>query len=106
MKVAKALDLHGELIPLSIHGNQAERLVCEMLSPARLKNSFHIVEISNTGSKIYSAGDGLVRFTRYAPGGKITFAAVSRIKLFRQILRWTYYQGTRLRAASKSCSIR
>ena len=105
MRVAKVLDLHGELIPVSIHAKQAQRLVRGNLSPNRLKSSFHIVEITNSGSKIYSAGDGLVRLTRYAPGGKITFAAVSRIKFFRQVLRWTYYQGTRLRAASKSCSI-
>ncbi len=99
------LDLQGKLIPVSIHGKQAEGLVRGSLSSRRLKSSFHIVEVSNSGAEIYSAGDGLVRLTRYAPAGKLTFAVVSRIKLFRQVLRWSYYQVSRLRTASKSCSM-
>ena len=49
MRVAKVLDLHGELIPVSIHAKQAQRLVRGNLSPNRLKSSFHIVEITNSG---------------------------------------------------------
>jgi hypothetical protein len=105
MKVVKLLDLHGKLTPVSIHGKQAERLVYGILSATRLKSSFHIVEVSDAGSEIYSAGDGLVRLTRYAPAGRVTYSMVSHVKLFRQALRWSYYQATRLREASKSCSL-
>ncbi len=59
MKVAKVLDLHDELIPVSIHGKQAERLVRGILSQTRLKSSFHIVEISNSGSKSTAPETGL-----------------------------------------------
>jgi hypothetical protein len=101
----KLLDLHGKLTPVSIHADQAEGLVRGLLSTRRLKSSFHIVELSNSGAEIYSAGDGLVRLTRYAPAGKLTFAIVSRVKFFRQLLRWTYYQASKIRDASKSCSL-
>lgn len=104
MKLAKALDLHGKLTPVSINGEAAEGLVNGKMSVTRLKNSFHILEVSSGSSEIYSAGDGLVRLTRYTPAGRFTYAIVSRIKFFRQIVRWSYYQATRLRSASKSCS--
>jgi predicted DCC family thiol-disulfide oxidoreductase YuxK len=105
MKLAKVLDLHRRLTPISIHGRQAEILVAGVISPTRLKNSFHVVEVRDGIAEVFSAGDGLIRLTRYAPGGKITFAAVSRIKSIRQALRWSYFQMTRIRSASKTCSV-
>jgi hypothetical protein len=106
MKIVKTVDLQRKLTPVSIHGRQAEKLARGFISPKRLKSSFHVIEVSGSGRQvIYSAGDGLVRLTRYAPGGKITFAVVSRVKLFRQALRWSYYQMTRIRNGSKTCSI-
>jgi predicted DCC family thiol-disulfide oxidoreductase YuxK len=105
MKIVKVLDLHGKLTPVSIHANQAEAIVKGLLSKNRLKSSFHIVEVSNAGSEVYSAGDGLVRLTRYAPAGRVTFAIVSRVKFLRQFLRWTYYQSTKIRSASKNCPV-
>jgi hypothetical protein len=105
MKTVKLLDFHGRLTPLSIHGNQAERIVHGLLSTSRLKSSFHIVEVSDSGAEIYSAGDGLVRLTRYTPAGQLTFGIVSRVKFLRQALRWAYYQATKIRSASKSCSL-
>ena len=106
MKIVKLFDLHSNLTPLSIHGDEAIKLVRGRLSSSRLKSSFHIVEISSAGSEVYSAGDGLVRLTRYAPAGKLLFAIVSRLKFIRQFLRWSYFQATRIRSSSKSCSVR
>jgi len=105
MKVVKVLDFHDRLIPVSIHGGEARELVHGMISNSRLKNSFHVLEISKSGAEIYSAGDGMVRLTRYAPAGRITFFLVTHIKLLRQFVRWSYYQATRLRASSKSCNV-
>jgi len=105
MKTVKLLDFQGRLTPVSIHGNQAERIVHGLLSTSRLKSSFHIVEVSDSGAAIYSAGDGLVRLTRYTPAGQLTYGIVSRVKFLRQALRWAYYQATKIRSASKSCSL-
>jgi predicted DCC family thiol-disulfide oxidoreductase YuxK len=105
MKVVKLLDFQRKLTPVSIHGKQAEKLVSGKISEYRLKNSFHIVEVTNSGSEVFSAGDGIVRLTRYAPAGKIAFALVSKVKPFRQFLRWAYYEATRIRSASKTCSM-
>jgi len=105
MKIVKVLDFQGKLTPVSIHGRQAERLVRGVLSSNRLKSSFHVVEVSSLRSDVYSAGDGLIRLTRYAPAGRLTFGIVSRIKFLRQMVRWSYYQMTRLRSSSKSCDV-
>jgi len=105
VRIAKVLDLHGRLTPLSIHGKQAESLVSGVISSTRLKNSFHVVEVRDGIAEVFSAGDGLIRLTRYAPGGKITFSLVSRIKALRQAVRWSYFQMTRIRSASKTCSV-
>jgi len=105
MKIAKLLDLHGKLTPLSIHDEAAEGLVSGLLSTGRLKRSFHVLEVTNSGSDVYSAGDGLVRLTRYTPGGRITYSVVSHVKILRQFVRWSYYQATKVRLASKSCSL-
>lgn len=106
MKLVKALDIQGKLTPVSVNGRHAEKLVRGVLSPSRLKSSFHVVEVSDSGSEVFSAGDGLVRLTRYTPGGRVTFGVVSRVKAFRQLFRWSYYQLTRIRGASKSCAVR
>lgn len=105
MEIAKFLDLHSKLTPVSIYGNEAMTLVRGRLSSGRLMSSFHIVEVSNSGAEVYTAGDGLVRLTRYAPAGKYLYSIVSRMKFFRQFLRWSYYQATRIRSGSKSCSL-
>jgi predicted DCC family thiol-disulfide oxidoreductase YuxK len=103
MKIVKMLDLHRKLTPVSIHQKETVVLVDGMLSSGRLKSSFHVLEISQTKTSIYSAGDGLIRLTRYTPGGAITYSMVSHTKFLRQFFRWGYFQATRLRAASKSC---
>jgi len=103
MKIVKVLDLHRKLIPVSIHQKETAGLVDGMLSTGRLKSSFHVLEISQTETSIYSAGDGLIRLTRYTPGGAIMYPMVSHTKFLRQFFRWGYYQATRLRTASKSC---
>ena len=99
------LDLHGKLTPVSIHEKKTEGLVKGLLSSDRLRSSFHVLEVSHRGADVYSAGDGLIRLTRYTPGGAITYAMVSHTKLLRQFLRWAYYQATKIRAASTSCTL-
>ncbi len=105
MKLVKMLDLHGKLIPVSIHEKGTEGLVKGLLSSDRLKSSFHVLEVSRSGADVYSAGDGLIRLTRYTPGGSITYPMISHTKFLRQFLRWAYYQATKIRAASKSCAL-
>jgi hypothetical protein len=105
MKIVKMLDLHGKLTPVSIHDKAAEGLVSGLLSTGKLKRSFHVLEVTNSGSDVYSAGDGLVRLTRYTPGGRVTYSLVSHVKILRQFVRWSYYQATKLRSASKTCSL-
>jgi predicted DCC family thiol-disulfide oxidoreductase YuxK len=105
MKIVTGLDFRKKMTPISIHGTQAENLVRGLLSNSRLKSSFHIVEVSAGTTQVYSAGDALVRLTRYAPAGSLNYAIISRIKPLRQLLRWSYFQAARMRSASKSCSV-
>jgi len=105
MKIVTGLDFRKKITPISIHGIQAENIVRGFLSTSRLKSSFHVVEISNSGTEVYSAGDGLVRLASYAPAGSLNYTIISRAKPLRQLLRWFYFQATRLRTASKSCSL-
>lgn len=105
VKFVKMLDFHRILSPVSIHSEHAEHLVRGHLSTSRLKSSFHLVEVQDLHTEIFSAGDGIVRLTRYAPGGKFTFTIVNRIKSLRQAIRWSYFQMTRIRLASKTCSV-
>jgi len=105
MKIVTGLDFRKRITPVSIHEVRAEELVRGLLSSSRLSGSFHIVEVTATNTQIYSAGDGLVRLVRYAPGGKLSYAIMSRVKPLRQLVRWSYFQVTRLRTASKSCSV-
>jgi len=105
MKIVTGLDFRKRITPVSIHEIRAEELVRGFLSSSRLRGSFHIVEVTAANTQIYSAGDGLVRLAWYAPGGKFGYAIISRVKLLRQLVRWSYFQVTRLRTASKSCSV-
>ena len=103
MKMVTKLDFRKRMIPISIHGIQAKKIVQGRLSASRLKSSFHIVEVSDLDTQVYSAGDGLVRLAKYAPGGSINYAIISRVKPLRQFIRWSYFQATRVRG--KSCSL-
>ncbi len=105
MKIVKVLDLNHKLIPVSIYETETEGLVQGLLSSTRLKSSFHVLEVSQNKAEVYSAGDGLIRLTRYAPGGSVTYPVVSHAKFLRQFLRWAYFQATKIRKASKSCSL-
>jgi hypothetical protein len=105
MKAVKMMDFREKLTPVSIWSPTAEDLVRGILSTNRLKSSFHIVEVQGCNIRVFSAGDGLVRLMRYMPAGVVAFAIVSRVKILRQAVRWSYFQMTRLRLASESCSV-
>jgi|SRR5579862_2966791 len=105
MKIVTGFDFRKKIIPISIHGREAETLVRGFLSTTRLKSSFHIVEVSERGTRVYSAGDGLVRLTMYTPAGVLSYGIISRVKPLRQLVRWSYFQVTRLRNTAKSCSV-
>jgi predicted DCC family thiol-disulfide oxidoreductase YuxK len=105
MKVVTGLDFRKKIIPISIHGIKAESLVSGLLTTHRLQSSFHIVEVTNLGTQVFSAGDGLVRLVRYAPGGPFFYTVFMKVKPLRQFLRWAYFQSTRLRR-EKSCSVK
>ena len=105
MNIVTGLDFPKRITPVSIHGIQTENLVRGLISTPRLMSSFHVVEVSEAATRVYSAGDALVRLTRYAPGGYLYYAIISRVKPLRQLVRWSYFQAARLRTASKSCSV-
>ena len=105
MKAVKRADLRHKIIPVPLQSGFATSLVSRKLSRTRLKASFHLVEVSDENTEIFSAGDGLIQLISYMPFGFILSKPVARFKKARNAVRWFYLQATRFRSASKSCAI-
>ncbi len=106
MKVVSQLDVHRQIVPVSFYDVQAAKLAGPGISKRRLFSSFHLVEISKGKREVFSAGDGAIRLTKYLPLGSLTYKLVRQTKFLRSFIRRMYFHATRVRASSKTCSVK
>jgi predicted DCC family thiol-disulfide oxidoreductase YuxK len=104
MKLVGHLDVHHQITPVSFYESESFNLAGPEMSRRQMLSSFHLVEISEEKRKVFSAGDGAIRLTKYLPLGFLTFRAINRVKFLRKFVRRVYFGATRIRGASPSCA--
>ena len=91
------------LVPMT--DTRSQSLVGGAIPKSMMFRSFHLVQIDDMGKKrISSAGDGLIRMIEHLPLGRHIAGFMSRARLSRNIVDWTYLQASRIRRGTCTSS--